>query len=366
MNTSQKFETINISDLKLDLYNPRMPKSKQGKDEKSVIEYMLLEAATLELMLAIGENDFFAGELLLVVPDQTDKGKYIVVEGNRRLTAVKLLSNPCLTSVKKVATKEIADNAKYKPIEIPCLIFENKNDILKYLGFRHITGIKSWRLLEKARYLYDLRHIPDFQQMHFKEVSRELAKMIGSSAAYVKRLLISFEMYKLVEDEAFYQIDGLNDTRFYLNYFTDGLNKENIRCFLKIDINSENPIENINSENLKKIVHWWFKETEGQSRVLGDSEGLKLLNAVIGNSFALSAFEKGATIYEAYELTTDIDLQFRKKIQDSLKSIEQAFILTPRINSFYSELYDDLKIISKIAKDINRIKSDKDNNEDDF
>jgi hypothetical protein len=29
----------------------------------------LLEAATLELMNAIGENDFFAGELLLVVPD---------------------------------------------------------------------------------------------------------------------------------------------------------------------------------------------------------------------------------------------------------------------------------------------------------
>lgn len=30
-------------------------------DEKEIIDYMLLEAATLELMQAIGENDFLEG-----------------------------------------------------------------------------------------------------------------------------------------------------------------------------------------------------------------------------------------------------------------------------------------------------------------
>jgi hypothetical protein len=364
MNTNQKFENIPVSDLKLDLYNPRMPKSKQGKDEKSVIEYMLLEAATLELMEAIGENDFFAGELLLVVPD--DNGKYVVVEGNRRLTAVKLLNNPCLTSVKKVATKEVADNAKYKPAEIPCLIFEDKNEILKYLGFRHITGIKSWRLLEKARYLYELRNVDDFKNSSFLNASREIAKIIGSSSAYVKRLLISFELYKKIEDEAFYQIDGLNDTNFFLNYFTDSLSKDNIRNFISVDINSEHPLENIKTDNLEKLTNWWFKKSEGQSRVLGDSEGLKLLNAVIGNNAALSAFEKGTTIYEAYELTDDVDLQFERKIKDSLKSIEQADILSNRVKLFYSELYDDLKNIRRIAGKINDFKTKREQDGDDF
>ena len=98
--------SIPLSDLKLDLNNPRLPKSKQGKDEKTVIEWMLLEAATLELMLAIAENDFFAGEPLLVVEDENNKEKYIVIEGNRRLTSAKLLNNPTLASVKKIAIKE--------------------------------------------------------------------------------------------------------------------------------------------------------------------------------------------------------------------------------------------------------------------
>ena len=92
-----KFEEIPFENLKLDLFNPRLPKSKQGKDEEEIIKFMLLESATLELMMAIGENDFFAGEQLLAVPDE-EEGKYIVVEGNRRLTAVKLLSKPELSN----------------------------------------------------------------------------------------------------------------------------------------------------------------------------------------------------------------------------------------------------------------------------
>lgn len=342
---SQQFTPVKVSDLKLDLFNPRLPKSKQGKDEKTVIEFMLLEAATLELMLAIAENDFFAGELLLVIKDKTEDGKYVVIEGNRRLTAVKLLHNPELTSVKKIATKEIVDKAKFKPNELPCLVFEDKNKILKYLGFRHITGIKSWRLLEKARYLFELRNNEDFKNLSFLDASKEIAKMIGSTSAYVKRLLISFELYKVVEDEAFYQIDGLNDTRFFLNYFTDGLNKDNIRNFIKVNLNSENPLEHLDSEHLKKLTHWWFEKSEGQSRVLGDSEGLKLLDKVIGHQDALVAFERGLSIYEAYEITDDFDIQFENRIKETLKSIEKAHSLSPKVKKFYTKFSEDIQTI---------------------
>lgn len=342
---SQQFTPIKVSDLKLDLFNPRLPKSKQGKDEKTVIEFMLLEAATLELMLAIAENDFFAGELLLVIKDETENGKYVVIEGNRRLTAVKLLHNPELTSVKKIATKEIVDKAKFKPNELPCLVFEDKNKILKYLGFRHITGIKSWRLLEKARYLFELRNNEDFKNLSFLDASKEIAKMIGSTSAYVKRLLISFELYKVVEDEAFYQIDGLNDTRFFLNYFTDGLNKDNIRNFIKVNLNSENPLEHLDSEHLKKLTHWWFEKSEGQSRVLGDSEGLKLLDKVIGHQDALDSFERGLSIYEAYEITDDFDIQFENRIKETLKSIEKAHSLSPKVKKFYTKFSEDIQTI---------------------
>ncbi len=365
INKTYNFKEIPFSDLKLDLYNPRLPKSKQGKDEAEVIKFMLLESATLELMMAIGENNFFAGEQLLVVPDENEGGKYIVVEGNRRLTAVKLLSNPELSIVKKEAIKKICSEAEFKPINIPCLIFNEKQEILKYLGFRHITGIKSWRLLEKARYLLDLKET-DFKNIPFLQACRDIAKSIGSSSSYIRRLLTSVELYKIVEDENFYSIDNLNDTRFYLNYFTDGLNKKNISRFLGVDYNSEEPLKNLDSTKLKEITHWWFEKTEGKSRVLGDSKSLTVLDAVINSPVALSAFREGATIDNAYELTDDLEILFRKEIEKSLMAIEQADIYSNKIKDFYSGLYDDLKSINDITKKIKNYQQQKERENEDF
>ncbi len=365
MEKEDKFRKIPIDKLKLDLYNPRLPKSKQGKDEIEVIKFMLLESATLELMMAIGENDFFEGEQLLVVPDENNKDEFIVIEGNRRLTAVKLLSNPELSSVKKESIKKVCAEAEFKPTKIPCLVFDKKEDILKYLGFRHITGIKSWRLLEKGRYLSEIK-ATDYKDISFLQSCKEIAKSIGSSSSYIRRLLTSIELYKIVEDEDFYSIDNLNDTRFHLNYFADALNKEHIRGFLGVDFNKEEPLKNLNKDRLKEITQWWFKETEGRARVLGDSKSLKMLDAVINKPRALEAFREGVSIDFAYELTDDLELLFQKEIEKSLRAIEQADIYSNKIDHFYKGLYDDLKSINDIAKKIKNYQLQKEREDDDF
>ncbi len=110
----------------------------------------------------------------------------------------------------------------------------------------------------------------------------------------------------------------------------------------------------------------WFKKTEGVSRVLGDSDGMSKLNAVIGNEFALKAFREGATILQASELTNDIDVQFRDMVKKALESIEQADRLSNRVNDYYKELYDDLKSIRQIALKIKDFKERKENGGDDF
>ena len=360
---SKTYKKIDISKLLLDVGNPRLPKSKQNaQDERDIIDWMLLEASTLELMMAIGQNGYFDGEQLLVVKDN---GNYIVVEGNRRLTAVKLLSSPELARAKKIAIKEIVETTTEKPTRIPCLIFDDKNEILKYLGFRHITGIKSWKLLEKARYLTSLKD-SQFRNISFKTSCNNIAKMIGSSSSYVKRLLIGYELYSNIEEEGFYNISGLNDTKFHLNYFVDSLLKENIRDFIKIDIQSDTPTKDIDNENLKKITTWWFDKAEGVSRVIGDSKGLNALNTVLGEENALEAFEKGMYIFDALELTNDVDINFQKEVQKALRILEHADSLSNKVHGFYDGLYDDLKSIRKVALKIKEFQEQLEKEGDDF
>lgn len=362
----QEIKYIEINNLQLDLYNPRLPKSKQGKDEYVVIEYLLLEAATLELMESIGENNFFVGEMLLAIPDENNPDKYIVIEGNRRLTAVMLLNNPELASVKKVAIKEIIGSAKFKPSKLPCLVFDSRDEIKKYIGFVHITGKKSWRMLEKARYLFDLRFSDNFKELSFSDACKEIAKVIGSRSPYVKKMLISYQLYAIIEDEKFYQIEGLSDTTFFLNYFSDGLQKENIRKYISVDLDAEEPLRYLNRVNLEELVTWWFKKNEGVSRVIGDSNGMKKLNEILGNEVALAAFKNGANIDIAYELTNDIDLQFERKVKESVDMIEQADRLSNKVKSFYTDLFDDLKSLRQIAAKINDFRKRREEDGDDF
>ena len=362
----QEIKYVDIENLKLDLYNPRLPKSKQGKNEGIVIEYLLLEAATLELMESIGENDFFVGEMLLVIPYGEEDGKYIVIEGNRRLTAVLLLNKPNLAKVKKTATKDIFDSAKFKPSTLPCLVFNNREEIQKYIGFVHITGKKSWRTLEKARYLYEIRSSEKFKSLSFVDACKEIAKVIGSRSPYVKKMIISYQLYSIIEDEKFYSIDGLSDSTFFLNYFSDGLQKENIRKYMSVDIDAEDPLATLDKEHLKELVTWWFKKNEGVSRVIGDSDGMKKLNEVLGNEMALTAFKKGNNIDTAYELTNDIDLQFERKVKESLQAMDQADRLSNKVKSFYSDLFDDLKSLRQIAAKINDFRIRREERGDEF
>jgi len=103
-----KSEIIPLENLALNSYSFRIPKTYHGKTENEIIEYLLLEASIIELMLAIGENGFFAGEQLLVVKIPNSK-KYKVVEGNRRLTSLKLLQDPNITKIQHSKVKKVMD-----------------------------------------------------------------------------------------------------------------------------------------------------------------------------------------------------------------------------------------------------------------
>lgn len=359
MENNPKYEVIDLDRLVLDPENPRLPKSMHNKGEEEIIEFMLLDASLIELMLAIGENDFFPGEQLLVVPAQNRT--YKVIEGNRRLSAVKLLNNPQLGTVQKQKIEKVLEEVKYKPTQIPCLVFNSENEIHNYLGYRHITGIKEWRLLEKARYLDNLRR-QTFKGIGLNQVSREIAKIIGSRSDYVRRLLVGFEIYRRIEDEKFYKLKDVDDTTFHFNYIADSLNKNNIYKFLGVDWEAADPAENVNEANLKKWTLWLFEKNEqNRTRLIGNSADLTKLNKILGNETALDAFDtKAMDLDRAYELTEDLAEIFADSIKNSLRSLEQADSISHRVLTFYDELEEDLLSIRKLTSKIKKVKESDD------
>lgn len=347
------YKNISIENLLLDNCNPRFPKSLQGKSTSDIISYMLLDASIIELMLSIGKNGFFPGEQLLVVP--INEGKYKVIEGNRRLTALLLLNNPSLANVQKRKIEQVLLESEFKPNKVPCLIFQEETQIRNYLGYRHITGFKEWRLLEKARYLNNL-YIEKYSNEPISSAAREIAKTVGSRQDYIKRLLVGFEIYKTIEDEGFYRIKGLDDTTFSYNSIADSVVREQIAFFLGIDYNNDFPTKSLNKENIKKWTHWLFeKNDQNRTRLIGNSSDLNALNNVIGNVAALKAFdERGFTLEKAIELTGELDKNFESAILKAIEYLERADNLVLKVSDFYSNLDEDLKNVQLLAKKIKR------------
>ncbi len=349
------YKYINVKDLVLDDSNPRLPKSLHKQTETLTIEYLLLEASTLEIMQSVGENGFFPGEQLLVIKENN---KYRVLEGNRRLVAVMLLHDFSIATVKENIVKRIYDEAKHRPDRIPCLIFNNKEEILKYIGFRHITGMKSWSLTSKARYLNELQ-INYFQTIPFSETCRGLAKMIGSRKDYVERLLVAYEMYEIIESEAFYKIKGLDDTSFYVGYLSDSLSRTHIIDFLHVNLDTEKPTEKLNKTNLKELIHWFYeKYGENQTRLKGKSKDLNDLNKVLASEIALKAFRSGTTLGKSLELTEATDDIFRNSLKKSLENLEMSDRMVHKVKKFYFDTNDDLDSIRKLAIKIKGAKGD--------
>lgn len=124
---NQQIKRIPLEELKLDSENPRLPSSFSHKSESDIIEWMLEDESIIELMLAIGQHDFFIGEALLVVKNGHN---FTVVEGNRRLTSLKLLSDLSLATIRKNQVGQVLDETTKRPTSIPCLVFDDKAQIM--------------------------------------------------------------------------------------------------------------------------------------------------------------------------------------------------------------------------------------------
>lgn len=152
--------TLKIENLKLSLDNPRLTDSQNETEE---LEKMVNDQGKKLIKLASDITEFGLSPLdAIAVYPSVEDGKYIVAEGNRRVTALKLLINPELAkninggiyqSFKKLVI------GKKLILEVQCFIFKSEIDRnlihwieIKHQGENEGKGTASWSAIQKARF----------------------------------------------------------------------------------------------------------------------------------------------------------------------------------------------------------------------
>lgn len=154
-------KTVPLSSILLFLNNPRFSESES--EHEALCKMIKNQQRKLTLLARdIAEYGISELDLLAVFPDEKE-GYYRVAEGNRRVTALKLLQNPELISKEYPAiSKEFSEIAKKKNVDfnnIEVAIFESEKDpkLVHFLQIRHLgesegVGTVKWGAAQKARF----------------------------------------------------------------------------------------------------------------------------------------------------------------------------------------------------------------------
>jgi hypothetical protein len=160
--SSIKRLTIPLTSLGLDELNPRLdPQTSQREAIRAMVKQQ--GEKIVNLAADIAEHGISAAERFMALEQENSRFRYISLDGNRRLVALKLLHEPLLADgimSGRLLTrlKRLANTFSDDPIdEIEIAVFENREHGALWVARRHSSnmngvGQDSWESLDKQRF----------------------------------------------------------------------------------------------------------------------------------------------------------------------------------------------------------------------
>ena len=162
MSVTMVVKTIKLTSLFVNTENYRF---EPLTSQKEAIDKMVEDQGDKLYFLVddIVTNGLSPVDLIIVTPNE-DNNKYIVLEGNRRITSLKLLNNPTLVDDKYVSLRKKCQklqkenpNAISELKNITCAVFENPTEAdiwikRKHSGELNGIGTVTWNAQQKQRF----------------------------------------------------------------------------------------------------------------------------------------------------------------------------------------------------------------------
>lgn len=151
--------TISLSNLYLDLQNPRYEEQTSQNEALNTIASEQ-KGKLLVLLKDILENGLNPSDIPIVMPDPTRGNGYVVLEGNRRIAALKLFKKPrILTNVAmRQRYSKLHDEYKSKNIKLlECLIVNSREEANLWIERKHEgemsgAGTVRWNSVQASRF----------------------------------------------------------------------------------------------------------------------------------------------------------------------------------------------------------------------
>lgn len=149
--TNWKTVTVDAVDLSLDAKNIRLELTHASQDE--IINDLFVNENAFQIVKSIVENGFFPDELPIVIKENKAT---VVIEGNRRVAALKTLINPDAAPSHAKKIKKLIQDKKVSPTKsINVVQAPDRERVFRLLAQKHtVTTRRPWKPLRKAYFYY--------------------------------------------------------------------------------------------------------------------------------------------------------------------------------------------------------------------
>lgn len=349
---------MSVEDLLLDYENPRLNPYGETSSQEELLRVLWEEMAVDELVLSIAANGYFKEEPLFVIPETTpgkkkSNGKYIVVEGNRRLSAVKLLLNANLRrQLRATDLPEIDEKARRNLENLPVSIYQDRKALWEYFGFRHVNGPMAWDSISKAAYITKVRR-------DYKIPLKEIARKIGDKTQLVERIYRGYLLLEQAERSTNFSREDIRGNKLYFSHLYTAARTEEVQKFLGLDPSrylKDNPVPKDHLPQLEEFMFWLFgSRNQNKAPVISSQNpDLKQLGSILGNRQALSALRSGISLKRSYEISLGDRRRFQEaivKAKDALQDVKGTVTTGYAGDKDLLKMMEDIHMLAKSILD---------------
>lgn len=300
--------------LRLDLLNPRSP-DEIFETEDEVIEYLVDNADVDELIQSILNSGWLDYEPLIVL-----SGENVVLEGNRRLAALRILADARLRARLKIELEE-EPGVNALPTAVRVRRVPTRREARDFIGFKHINGPLKWDALAKARYAAEWYE----DGGNIKEISRRL----GDGHNTVVRLVNGWNVLEQSLANGF-DLKQTTKRSFPFSHLYTGLTRPSVRRYLGLQTDNvsavlpSNPVPETRLNHLQTFMSWLYGQRNEPALIRSQNPDLNKLVDVLGNETARIMLEANRDLAVAYGQVEDKGLQFSKTLMNTIRLAEDT------------------------------------------
>lgn len=319
----QSLEQIDPQHLSFDYKNPRIAEFGPTLEtpEQEIIKTLWDVMGVEEIVLSIRASGFFDHEPLIAVKEN---GKNVVIEGNRRLAAVKCILNPEIADYIGVNKNTLSIPTEYKETlrALPVIFVDQRQDAWKFIGFKHINGPAKWGSYAKAQYISQIKN-------EYGIPLAEVASQIGDTHNTVQKLYQGLQVIEQAEKLNVFDRSDIAANRLYFSHLYTGLTYEGFKDYIGIKGVSEevkDPVPTEKKEQLGELLTWIYgsKKNKAAPVIQSQNPDLRRLEAVLRSREAIHALRDGIPLYQAYELSQPKDETFEQSLLEAKRALQKA------------------------------------------